>query len=266
MKGLGDTYPLGQRHPTPWCPCPVWALLYFSVIPFRLGVTCLHSQTARSPELNEATLGSSVAQFGIWGHPGLSEALGLLTGEAVMPEAERGPREHPPAAWAAGALGVMTRVLTGRPPEGSLGLEAEGPGARGRPRCRSGPRSGGSWGPRWRAAGPGCRSSGTGPRAPAPTGSCGAGPGAGRPGRWPRPLAGRGVPRPRPVAAPQRAAARRAASRSCRTLAGGVKWGVWGGGHMGSGTVSGVSLPPPGGGDDWQGPQETWRDCPLAGS
>lgn len=158
-----------------------------------------------------------------------------------------GPKEHPPAARAAGALGGVTWVLARRPPGGRWRLEAEGPGALGKPRCRPGPRSGGLWCQHWHAAGPGCLGSGTGPRAPAPTGSCGVGPGAGRPGRWPRPPSGRGVLRLRPAAAPPPADARRAASRSCRTLERG---------GVGSAAGSGDSLPAPGGGrNDWQGPR-----------
>lgn len=158
-----------------------------------------------------------------------------------------GPNEHPPAAQAAGALGGVTWVLARRSPGGSWGLEAEGPGALGKPRCRPGPRSGGLWCQHWHAAGPGCRGSSTGPRAPAPTGSCGVGPGAGRPGRWPRPPSGRGVLRPRPAAAPLPEDARRAASRFCRTLERG---------GVGSAAGSGDSLPAPGGGrNDWQGPR-----------
>lgn len=61
-----------------------------------------------------------------------------------MPEPELGPREHPRAAWAAGALNLVTWVLAGWSPKGSLTPEAERPSTHGKPHYRPSPHSGGS--------------------------------------------------------------------------------------------------------------------------
>lgn len=77
------------------------------------------------------------------GPSSFSEILGLLTGaSSVMPDPELGPREH--LAWAAGALGSVTSVLTGWPPEGSWTAEAEGPGTHRKLHCRPIPTVAGS--------------------------------------------------------------------------------------------------------------------------
>lgn len=109
LKGFGGYSLTGQKKQQPAVSLLYVAFAPFSVSPFQLGlpVSILRQQVLqnriRQPE--KVLLLCSARDSG---QSGLSEMLGLLNGESVMPEPELGPREYPQAAWAAGALDLVT--------------------------------------------------------------------------------------------------------------------------------------------------------------